>query len=229
MEVMVDPFLIEDSVCLRVMVRRTPSRRGGRRGRAGRTITAGVLITLYLVTYVVIGAISMPIPILFLLMPMLVALFAAPTYHMLLAKTKSSTAIFIAAVLPSIILVATGHIPIAPLVSIPAGIIALLIAKNGNYEDFKKNAISHLFFSLNLFGGFIPIWVMREAFFKSVTHGGLDQSFCDTVRALTPLWMLPAMIIGTFVFSLVGSYLTFKKIVFFFCKLNEETRSLLFS
>ena len=173
-------------------------------------ITAGVLITLYLVTYVVIGAISMPIPILFLLMPMLVALFAAPIYHMLLAKTKSSTAIFIAAVLPSIILVATGHIPIAPLVSIPAGIIALLIAKNGNYEDFKKNAISHLFFSLNLFGGFIPIWVMREAFFKSVMHGGLDQSFCDTVRALTPLWMLPAMIIGTFVFSLVGSYLTKK-------------------
>jgi len=173
-------------------------------------ITAGVLITLYLVTYVVIGVISMPIPILFLLMPMLVALFAAPTYHMLLAKTKSSTAIFIAAVLPSIILVATGHIPIAPLVSIPAGIIALLIAKNGNYEDFKKNAISHLFFSLNLFGGFIPIWVMREAFFKSVMHGGLDQSFCDTVRALTPLWMLPAMIIGTFVFSLVGSYLTKK-------------------
>ena len=173
-------------------------------------IAAGVLITLYLVTYVVIGAISMPIPILFLLMPMLVALFAAPTYHMLLAKTKSSTAIFIAAVLPSIILVATGHIPIAPLVSIPAGIIALLIAKNGNYEDFKKNAISHLFFSLNLFGGFIPIWVMREAFFKSVMHGGLDQSFCDTVRALTPLWMLPAMIIGTFVFSLVGSYLTKK-------------------
>lgn len=173
-------------------------------------IAAGVLITLYLVTYVVIGAISMPIPILFLIMPMLVALFAAPTYHMLLAKTKSSTAIFIAAVLPSIILVATGHIPIAPLVSIPAGIIALLIAKNGNYEDFKKNAISHLFFSLNLFGGFIPIWVMREAFFKSVMHGGLDQSFCDTVRALTPLWMLPAMIIGTFVFSLVGSYLTKK-------------------
>ena len=173
-------------------------------------ITAGVLITLYLVTYVVIGAISMPIPVLFLLMPMLVALFAAPTYHMLLAKTKSSTAIFIASVLPSIILVATGHIPIAPLVSIPAGIIALLIAKNGNYEDFKKNAISHLFFSLNLFGGFIPIWIMREAFFKSVMHGGLDQSFSDTVRALTPLWMLPTMVIGTFVFSLIGSYLTKK-------------------
>lgn len=173
-------------------------------------ITAGVLIALYFVTYVVIGAISMPIPILFLLMPMIVALFAAPTYHMLLAKTKSGTAIIVAAVLPSILLIVTGHIPVAPLVSIPAGIIALLIAKNGNYEDFKKNSISHLFFSLNLFGGFIPIWVMREAFFKSVMQGGLDQSFCDTVRALTPLWVLPVMILGTFLFSLLGSYLTKK-------------------
>ena len=86
-------------------------------------VTAGVLIALYFVTYLVIGAISMPVPVLFLLMPMLVALLAAPTYHMLLAKTKSTTAIVIAAILPSILLVATGHIPIAPLVAVPAGII----------------------------------------------------------------------------------------------------------
>ena len=176
-------------------------------------ITAGILITVYLVTYVFIGAISMPIPILFLLMPMIVALFAAPTYHMLLAKTKSATAILIAAVLPSILLIATGHIPIAPLVSVPAGLLASWVAKTGHFEDFKKNAISHLFFSLNLFGGFLPIWVMREAFFRSVQHGGLDQSFCDTVRAFTPLWMLPLMMAGTFLFSLAGSYLT-KKILY---------------
>ena len=70
-------------------------------------VTAGVLIALYFVTYAVIGVISMPVPVLFLLMPMLVALLAAPTYHMLLAKTKSATAIVIAAILPSILLVAT--------------------------------------------------------------------------------------------------------------------------
>ena len=44
-------------------------------------VTAGVLIALYFVTYAVIGVISMPVPVLFLLMPMLVALLAAPTYH----------------------------------------------------------------------------------------------------------------------------------------------------
>lgn len=175
-------------------------------------VTAGVLIALYFVTYVVVGAISMPIPILFLLMPMLVALLASPTYHMLLAKTKSPIAIVIAATLPSILLVATGHIPIAPLVAVPAGIIAMLIAKGGDYIDFKKNTISHMFFSLNLFGGFLPIWVMREAFFESVIKGGLNQNFCNVVRAWTPMWMLPVMIIGTFIFSLVGSCFT-KKIL----------------
>ena len=148
-------------------------------------VTAGVLIALYFVTYAVIGVISMPVPVLFLLMPMLVALLAAPTYHMLLAKTKSATAIVIAAILPSILLVATGHIPIAPLVAVPAGIIAMFIAKGGNYTDFKKNTISHMFFSLNLFGGFLPIWVMREAFFESLIKGKLDQSFCNTVRAVS--------------------------------------------
>ncbi|ERT61548.1 energy-coupling factor transport system substrate-specific component [Peptoniphilus koenoeneniae] len=175
-------------------------------------VTAGVLIALYFVTYLVIGVISMPVPVLFLLMPMLVALLAAPTYHMLLAKTKSATAIVIAAILPSILLVATGHIPIAPLVAAPAGIIAMFIAKGGNYIDFKKNTISHMFFSLNLFGGFLPIWLMREAFFESLIKGKLDQSFCNTVRAWTPIWMLPVMIIGTFIFSLIGSYFT-KKIL----------------
>ena len=65
-------------------------------------------------------------------------------------KAKSATAIVIAAILPSILLVATGHIPIAPLVAVPAGIIAMFIAKGGNYTDFKKNTISLYVFSSKL-------------------------------------------------------------------------------
>ena len=94
-------------------------------------VEAGVFIALYLVTYIIVGAICMPVAVLFLVMPMAVALLAAPTYHMMLAKSHAGLPILIAAVLPSIILIATGHIPIAPVVSIPAGIIAMLIAKQG--------------------------------------------------------------------------------------------------
>ena len=52
-------------------------------------IAAGVFIALYLVTYFIIGAICMPVAVLFLIMPEVVAFFAAPTYHMMLTKSQA--------------------------------------------------------------------------------------------------------------------------------------------
>lgn len=182
-----------------------------RKNKSSRSaIAAGVFIALYLVTYVIIGAICMPVAVLFLIMPEAVAFFAAPTYHMLLTKSPSGTPIFIAAALPSIILIASGHIPIAPLVAVPVGILAALIARHGDYQNFKWNATSHMIFSWNLFGGFVPIWFMRDYFFQTTLKGGMSQAFCDTVRALTPWWMLPVMMIATAFCSLLGSMFTRK-------------------
>ena len=59
-------------------------------------IAAGVFIALYLITYFIIGAICMPVAVLFLIMPEVVAFFAAPTYHMMLTKSPSWVPIFIA-------------------------------------------------------------------------------------------------------------------------------------
>ena len=173
-------------------------------------IAAGLFIALYLVIFVIIGVICMPIAVLFLLMPELVAFFAAPVYHTMLTKAPGWISIFLAAVFPSLFLIATGHIPIAPLVAVPAGLIAVLLSKKGQYKSFKWNAISHMFFSLNLFGGFLPIWVMREYFFQHTLEGGMSKAFCDTVRAFTPWWVLPVMMIATMLSSLLGSLFTKK-------------------
>ena len=173
-------------------------------------IAAGLFIALYLVIFVIIGVICMPIAILFLLMPELLAFFAAPVYHTMLTKAPGWISIFLAAVIPSLVLVATGHIPIAPLVSVPAGLIAVLLSKKGQYKSFKWNTISHMFFSLNVFGGFLPIWFMREYFFQRTLKGGMSQAFVDTVRLLTPWWGLLVMMIATALFSLLGSLFTKK-------------------
>lgn len=173
-------------------------------------IAAGLFIALYLVTYVIIGAICMPVAVLFLLMPELVAFFAAPIYHTMLTKAPGWISIFLAAVIPSLFLIATGHIPIAPLVAVPAGLIAVLLAKKGQYKSFKWNAMSHTIFSVNLFGGFLPIWVMRDYFFQRTLKGGMSQAFVDTVRLLTPWWGLLVMMIATALCSLLGSLFTKK-------------------
>ena len=173
-------------------------------------IAAGLFIALYLVIFVIIGVICMPIAILFLLMPELLAFFAAPVYHTMLTKAPGWISIFLAAVIPSLVLLATGHIPIAPLVSVPAGLIAVLLSKKGQYKSFKWNTISHMVFSLNVFGGFLPIWFMREYFFQRTLKGGMSQAFVDTVRLLTPWWGLLVMMIATVLFSLLGSLFTKK-------------------
>ncbi len=173
-------------------------------------IAAGLFIALYLVIFVIIGVICMPIAVLFLLMPELLAFFAAPVYHTMLTKAPGWISIFLAAVIPSLVLIATGHIPIAPLVSVPAGLIAVLLSKKGQYKSFKWNTISHMFFSLNVFGGFLPIWFMREYFFQRTLKGGMSQAFVDTVRLLTPWWGLLVMMIATALCSLLGSLFTKK-------------------
>ena len=173
-------------------------------------IAAGLFIALYLVIFVIIGVICMPIAILFLLMPELLAFFAAPVYHTMLTKAPGWISIFLAAIIPSLVLVATGHIPIAPLVSVPAGLIAVLLSKKGQYKSFKWNTISHMIFSLNVFGGFLPIWFMREYFFQRTLKGGMSQAFVDTVRLLTPWWGLLVMMIATALCSLLGSLFTKK-------------------
>ena len=173
-------------------------------------IAAGLFIGLYLVIFVIIGVICMPIAVLFLLMPELLAFFAAPVYHTMLTKAPGWISIFLAAVIPSLVLIATGHIPIAPLVSVPAGLIAVLLSKKGQYKSFKWNTISHMVFSLNVFGGFLPIWFMREYFFQRTLKGGMSQAFVDTVRLLTPWWGLLVMMIATALCSLLGSLFTKK-------------------
>ena len=173
-------------------------------------IAAGLFIALYLVIFVIIGVICMPIAVLFLLMPELLAFFAAPVYHTMLTKAPGWISIFLAAVIPSLVLLATGHIPIAPLVSVPAGLIAVLLSKKGQYKSFKWNTISHMIFSLNVFGGFLPIWFMREYFFQRTLKGGMSQAFVDTVRLLTPWWGLLVMMIATALCSLLGSLFTKK-------------------
>ena len=173
-------------------------------------IAAGLFIALYLVIFVIIGVICMPIAVLFLLMPELLAFFAAPVYHTMLTKAPGWISIFLAAVIPSLVLLATGHITISPLVSVPAGLIAVLLSKKGQYKSFKWNTISHMVFSLNVFGGFLPIWFMREYFFQRTLKGGMSQAFVDTVRLLTPWWGLLVMMIATALFSLLGSLFTKK-------------------
>ncbi len=167
-------------------------------------VSAGVFIALYFVVFLVIGMCCMPVPILYLCMSSLIALVAAPVYRMLLAKAPMHGPIFIAAMLPCLFLLLQGNIWIVALTGVAAGILAELIAGIGKFRDEKWNVLSYVFFSENLLGGFLPIWVMREYYFADTLERGMSADFCNTLEAMTPVWVLLLMIAGTVIFSLIG-------------------------
>jgi len=172
--------------------------------KSRRLVLAGVFIALYFVVFAVIGTICMPVPPLYLAMTSIIAFFAAPVYLMLLAKAPMHGPIFIAAVLPCLFLILMGNIWIVIVFGVIFGLVAELIAGSGNFRNNIRNAISYLFFDLNLIGGFLPIWIMRDYYFADTLARGMSQEFVDTLRALTPMWVLLIMIVGTVIAGLIG-------------------------
>lgn len=177
-------------------------------GKSRMLVHSGVFIALYFVVFAVIGTICMPVPPLYLAMTSIIALVGAPVYAMLVAKAPMHGPIFIAAVLPSLFLLLMGNIWIVVPCGALAGIVAELVAGSGRFKSRVRNNVSYLFFSLNLVGGFLPIWVMRDYFFADTLSRGMSQEFVDTLSAITPVWVLFAIVAGTLVCAAIGTFVS---------------------
>lgn len=178
--------------------------------KSKKLIAAGVFIAIYFVVFLVIGVICMPIPIMYLMMTSIIALLAAPVYMMLLAKAPIHGPIFIAAILPCLFLLLQGNIWVVIITGVVAGIAAEVIAGIGKFKNKKLNIISYLVFSLNLLGGFLPIWVMRDYYFEDTLARGMSQEFCTTLESLTPIWVLFVMIACTLILAFIGCLISNK-------------------
>lgn len=167
-------------------------------------VSAGVFIALYFVVFIVIGCCCMPVPPLYLCMTSLIALAAAPVYLMLLAKASMHGPIFIAAMLPCLFLLLQGNIWVVAATGAAAGVLAEIIAGIGKFRNNRLNMFSYAVFSQNLLGGFLPIWIMRDYYFADTLERGMSADFCNTLEAMTPVWVLLLMIAGTVIFALLG-------------------------
>lgn len=175
-------------------------------------ITAGIFIAIYFVIFAIIGSVCMPVPVLYILMPVIIAFFSAPVFMLMIAKTQMRGPVLIAGILPGAFLLAMGNIWVVIVVAVIAALLAEIIAGIGKYKSWKMNTVSYIVFTQNLLGGFLPIWIMREAYFKSNIERGMSQEFCDAVRNLTPSWVLIAMIAGTVIAAVLGA--VFSKMLF---------------
>lgn len=172
--------------------------------KSKRLVSAGVFVALYFVVFIIFGCVCMPIPVLYLCMSSIIAFFAAPVYMMLLNKAPLHGPIFIAAILPCLFLLLQGNIWIVVISGLLAGIIAEIIAGIGKYKSKKMNVLSYIFFSQNLLGGFLPIWLMRNYYFEDIETRGMSVEFCESLQAITPIGVLYGMVLSTIIFAILG-------------------------
>lgn len=177
-----------------------------------RLVSAGIWIALYFVVFIVFGSACMPIPPLYLVMPALIAFFAAPVFSMLVAKAPVHGPVFIAAILPCAFLMLQGNIWVVGLTGVVAGLLAEICLGIGKFKGRGWNLLAYVLFTQNLLGGFLPIWTMRDLYFEKTAAMGAE--FVDTLAAITPTWVLFAQTALVAVCAVAGFFVSrvlFKK------------------
>lgn len=194
------------------------ARRANSEGRMlkGRDlITVGIFSALYFVinfAFMLIGGFH---PLLWVLMPVLIALFTGIPFMLMCAKVQKPGAVLIMGLITALIYFVTGTFTpfIIGLMAV-ACLVAELIRAATKYTSFKGNTVAFAVFGLGMCGSPLPIWVFRDSFFAQIASQGMSAEYFSTLDAVTGTPMLFVMFIGTFIAGFAGAYLArglFKK------------------
>lgn len=170
-------------------------------------VTIGIFSALFFVATMVGGILFAPNPVLTYLTPLAVALVAGPVYMLLTVKIPKRGPIFILGIVMAVIMFVTGMYWLWSVAYIVLAAVAELIAGAGKFKNTKLNILGYIIFSLNPIGSYMMLWINQNAYAEYLVNKGTEQAYMDTMFATAQSWMLPAMLIGTAIFALLGAIL----------------------
>lgn len=160
-----------------------------------------VLITLIIVPVSFIGFIPYLMPLYCVFMPLL----AGIPWMLFAAKTDKFGLVFLLGILLSLLLMLTGMGWYAIPVAAVSSLISELILKKGHYKSAKHAVWAHAVFSLWVFGSFIPLFFMADAYWKKASSYGED--YINTAKKIFQPWLAPIMIAACILFGYLGGLL----------------------
>lgn len=168
-------------------------------------ITIGIYTAIYFVINFAFMLAGM-IPVMWILMPALIALFTGIPYMMICLKVQKPGAIFIMGAITVLIYYATGQFTTVILATFAIGCILAEIARKVlGYESFKGNTLSFAFFSFGMLGSPLPIWLFKESFFKHIAEVGMPPEYIKTLNQFTSPYVLASIIILIPICSILGA------------------------
>lgn len=178
-------------------------------------ITIGIFSAIYFVInfiFMLAGGIH---PVIWMLMPGNIAVFAGIPYMLMTAKVQKTGAVFLMGIITGLIYFATGQFTVVILISMVIGCgLAELVRYLSKYNSFKGNSLSYIFFSYGMVGSPLPIWLFKASFLAQIQDQGMPADYVEAVKAVSSNYMLIVLFVAPLVGSIIGIFIAkglFKK------------------
>lgn len=178
-------------------------------------ITIGIFSAIYFVInfiFMLCGGIH---PVMWMLMPGFIAVFAGIPFMLMAAKVQKTGAVFLMGFITGLIYFATGQFTVVILISMVVSCgLAELSRYVTKYNSFKGNALSYLFFSYGMVGSPLPIWLFKASFLSQIQEQGMPADYVSAVEALSSNYMLIVLFVAPAIGAIIGIFIAkglFKK------------------
>ncbi|MGO5064056.1 Trep_Strep domain-containing protein [Clostridium sporogenes] len=169
-------------------------------------INLGIFTIFYFVMFFICGLLAY-IPILAVILPFLLGIVGGIPFILLVSKTGKFGIVTLMGLLEGLLCFVVGQSWISIIFGFVFGLIADLIIKSGNYKRFKTIAIGYSVFNEWVIGSMLPMWIMRDTFFKMYRENGGTEQYINTMMKLTSNNMLIVVIILALIGGALGMFL----------------------
>lgn len=174
-------------------------------------ITIGIFSAIYFVINFAFMLISGFHPVLWILMPGLIALCSGIPFMLMCAKVQKFGAVLLMGIITGLIYFVTGQFTVVILLTFLIGCIAGEVTRGvSRYGNYWGNTVAFVCFSLGMTGSPLPIWLMRDQFLAQITEQGMAESYVTTLKAVSSTGMLIVLFVAPIVGAVIGALVTKK-------------------
>lgn len=167
-------------------------------------INVGIYSAIY---FVIVMAIAMLgyIPIMMPMLCVLAPIVGGIPFMLFLTKVKKFGMILIMSLIMGIMMALTGMGLYSLPVALVSGLIAEWVQHRARYSKMSSSILTSGFFSIWMWGNFIPLFLNPDGYFSTRSEFGADYE--TALKALLPPWMNPVLLVTCFVCGLIGGWL----------------------
>ncbi len=148
------------------------------------------------------------IPIMWILMPGVIAVLAGIPFLLLCVKVQKPGVPLIMGIITGLLYFVTGQFTVVILATfIISCLLSEFIRFQTRYGSYWGNVVAFILFSYGMSGSPLPIWLFKEQFFTQITEQGMPDTYVETMQTFSSTPMLVVMLVSPIIGGLIGAFL----------------------